>query len=152
MKKLCLALIMTVGFINVHAAVRCDSYETIQEAYDQGEVWGVLTSIDLHDCNPETIRSADAIRDYVVQLCELIEMRRFGECQVVHFGDDEKVSGFSMTQLIETSLISGHFANFTNTAYIDVFSCKLYDPTLVIDFTKKFFEAADATANIALRN
>jgi hypothetical protein len=34
-------------------------------------------------------------------------------------------------QLIETSLISAHFANLTNTVYLDVFSCKPYDPEVV---------------------
>ena len=103
--------------------------------------WGLLTSLDLYHCNPETIRSADKIRQYVFDLCDLIEMRRFGECQVVHFGEDERVKGYSMVQLIETSLISGHFANFTNAAYIDIFSCKPYDPEKVIRFTQTYFEA-----------
>jgi len=45
-----------------------------------------------------------------------------------------------MTQLIETSLISAHFANQSNTTYLDVFSCKAYDPKTVADFSKKFFK------------
>jgi hypothetical protein len=69
-------------------------------------------------------------------------MRRFGETQVIHFGEDERVAGFSMVQLIETSLISGHFANLTNAVYLDVFSCKLYDPQTVQDFAMEFFGAA----------
>ncbi len=43
-----------------------------------------------------------------------------------------------MTQLIETSLISGHFANKTNTVYLDVFSCKYYDPRAVGEFATEF--------------
>jgi hypothetical protein len=31
-------------------------------------------------------------------------MRRYGETQVVYFGDDPRVTGFSLTQLIATSL------------------------------------------------
>lgn len=103
--------------------------------------WGLLTSLDLYECNPETIRNAERIRQYVIELCDLIEMRRFGDCQVVHFGDDERVKGFSMVQLIETSLISGHFANYTNAAYIDIFSCKPYPPDRVAQFTRDYFEA-----------
>lgn len=102
--------------------------------------WGLLTSLDVYDCNPAIIRDAERIRRYVVELCDLIDMRRFGECQVVHFGEDERVAGYSMIQLIETSLISGHFANLTNAAYIDVFSCKPYDPEKVAQFTQAFFE------------
>ncbi|MBW2000065.1 MAG: S-adenosylmethionine decarboxylase [Deltaproteobacteria bacterium] len=103
--------------------------------------WGLLTSLDLYGCNPETIRNPEKIRLYVVELCDLIGMKRFGECQVVHFGKDKRVEGYSMVQLIETSLISGHFSNFSNSAYIDVFSCTLYDPDLLARFTKAYFEA-----------
>src|SRR3990167_4576172 len=102
--------------------------------------WGVSCSVDVKNCDPAIIRDAAKIKEYVVELCQLIEMKRFGECQVVHFGEDEKVAGFSMVQLIETSLISGHFANATNAAYIDIFSCKTYDPAVVAAFTKEFFK------------
>ncbi|MGD2126980.1 MAG: S-adenosylmethionine decarboxylase [Desulfobacteraceae bacterium] len=103
--------------------------------------WGVLTSLDLYECNPETIRDPEQIKRYVKELLELIDMKPFGECQVVHFGQEERVAGYSMIQLIETSLISGHFANLTNAAYIDIFSCKPYNSDQVLDFTKDFFQA-----------
>ncbi len=113
--------------------------------------WGIASSIDIYNCRPSTIRDADAIRRFVVELCDLIEMKRFGETQVVHFGEDEKVAGYSMVQLIETSLISGHFANLSNAAYIDVFSCKPYLPELVQDFSEKFFGGTHSTLNVTLR-
>jgi S-adenosylmethionine decarboxylase len=103
--------------------------------------WGLLSCIDLYECDPNIIRDAEAIKKFVVQLCDLIKMKRFGETQVIHFGEDERVAGFSMTQLIETSLISAHFANQFNTTYLDVFSCKTYDPEIVAEFAKKFFKA-----------
>jgi S-adenosylmethionine/arginine decarboxylase-like enzyme len=105
-------------------------------------IWGLASSFDLYECDPATIRDADKIRQFVVELCDLIQMRRFGETQVIHFGEDERVAGFSMVQLIETSLISAHFANLTNAVYLDVFSCKLYDPQTVQDFAMEFFGAA----------
>jgi len=104
------------------------------------EVWGISSSIDIYGCNPETIRNAEKIKEFVIKLCDLIKMKRFGETTVIHFGEDEKVAGYSMTQLIETSLISAHFANKTNTVYLDVFSCKLYSISAVKLFAKKFFE------------
>lgn len=113
--------------------------------------WGILTSVDLYGCNPQTIRNADEIRRFVVELCELIDMKRFGECQVVHFGQDERVAGYSMIQLIETSLISGHFANQSNAAYLDIFSCKPYDPDDVVEFSRKFFEAEFTEVHVARR-
>jgi hypothetical protein len=78
-------------------------------------------------------------------------MKRFGECQVVYFGEDERVQGYSMVQFIETSLISGHFSNLTDAAYIDIFSCKPYDPEKVARFTQVFFEAESCQIHITKR-
>jgi S-adenosylmethionine/arginine decarboxylase-like enzyme len=115
-----------------------------------GKAWGLCTAVDLQDCNPELIRDADSIKRYVVELCELIGMKRFGECQVVNFGEG-RVAGYSMVQLISTSLISGHFANDTNHAYLDIFSCKGYDPAVVESFSKEFFGARRSVATATLR-
>jgi S-adenosylmethionine/arginine decarboxylase-like enzyme len=114
-------------------------------------IWGIAASIDIYNCNPEKIRNADQIRNFVVELCKLIQMKRFGETQVVHFGEDEKVAGFSMVQLIETSLISGHFANLTNTAYLDVFSCKPYDTEDARIFSQEYFQGNRSIINVTKR-
>jgi S-adenosylmethionine decarboxylase len=113
--------------------------------------WGVATAVDLYGCDPGVIRDAGMIQDFVVQLCERIDMRRFGDCQVVHFGDEDRVAGYSMTQLIETSLISGHFANATHAGYLDIFSCKFYEPREVAEFAMAFFKADHYKLQISLR-
>ena len=118
---------------------------------EKEQVWGLASSIDIYECNPETIRDAEAIREFVAKLCDLIEMKRFGETQVVHFGEDERVAGYSMVQLIETSLISGHFANLTNAVYLDVFSCKPYDPETVKEFAEEYFGGAHSNLQVSLR-
>jgi S-adenosylmethionine decarboxylase len=122
-----------------------------KKAYDKQEPWGVLTSVDIYGCGQNIIRDAKMIEKFVKDLCETIEMKPFGNCQVVHFGEDEKIEGFSMTQLIETSLISGHFANATNTAYLDIFSCKFYEPRDVAQFAMSFFKGDHYKIQIALR-
>ncbi len=127
------------------------SFDKIKEDYQDVDAWGMETCLDLKSCCPETIRSAEKIKEYVVKLCELIDMKRFGECVVVHFGEDETVAGYSMMQLIETSLISGHFANLTNSVYINIFSCKPYDPHEAAEFTKEFFKAKSYETNVLLR-
>jgi S-adenosylmethionine/arginine decarboxylase-like enzyme len=125
--------------------------QSILEQAVEKSVWGIASSFDIYNCNPDTIRDAEKIKQFVVELCDLIEMRRFGETVVVNFGEDERVAGYSMTQLIETSLISAHFANLTNTVYLDVFSCKPYDPAIVEDFALKFFGGSRCITNVNLR-
>ena len=127
------------------------SFAKITHYYEKNQCWGLLSSIDAKNCNGNLIRSADAIKQFVIELCDLIKMKRFQETLVVNFGEDEKVAGYSMVQLIETSLISGHFANLTNSAYIDIFSCKLYDPYQAAEFTKHFFGASDVGINTCFR-
>src|SRR4051794_32434499 len=120
------------------------------ELVGEGKAWGLSTSVDLQHCNPTTIKSRAKIKAYVVELCELIGMKRYGDCQIVHFGDG-RVAGYSMVQLIETSLISGHFANDTNRAYLDIFSCKPFDPAVVEAFSRQFFSADDGVAHTTQR-
>lgn len=122
----------------------------VQKAIDTA-AWGIAASIDIYDCNPETIRDADKIKQFVIELCDLIEMKRFQDTLVVNFGEDERVAGFSMVQLIETSLISAHFANLTNAVYLDVFSCKPYDPNVVEQFAMKFFGGSRCLTQAKLR-
>lgn len=128
-----------------------DETRIIKEDYNAMNAWGILTSVDIHDCDPGLIRSASAIKDFVIQLCDLIEMKRFGEPVIVHFGEDERVAGYSMTQLIETSLISAHFANESNNVYLDIFSCKYYDPEKAVEFSKNFFKGKDSQFHVVLR-
>jgi S-adenosylmethionine/arginine decarboxylase-like enzyme len=78
-------------------------------------------------------------------------MKRFGKTQIVDFGEDPRVSGYSMTQLIETSLISGHFANQSRAAYIDIFSCKRYDPNIATEFSRDRFGAKRHKMNVTIR-
>lgn len=122
----------------------------VKQAVEQS-AWGIASSFDIYNCNRRTIRSAEKIRQFVVELCDLIEMKRFGETMVVHFGEDERVAGYSMVQLIETSLISAHFANQTNTVYLDVFSCKPYEPSVVAEFAQKFFGGTACITHSTLR-
>jgi len=127
-----------------------DGAKIMERAIAQ-EAWGIASAIDIYNCDPETIRNADEIRRFVAELCDLIEMKRFQQTQVVHFGEDERVAGYSMVQLIETSLISAHFANQTNSTYLDVFSCKPYNPEQVRDFAQRFFGGTHSILNVTLR-
>jgi|SRR6266498_4868841 len=118
---------------------------------DSAEYWGISSSIDLYECDLGLMQNADAIREFVKILCDRIKMRRYGETQVVFFGDDPRVQGFSMTQLIETSLISAHFADTSCAIYLDVFSCALYDPEDVAKFAADYFKAVTYNVNVVYR-
>lgn len=113
--------------------------------------WGLSCAVNVKDCDAMSIRSKEKIQDYVIQLCKLIDMKRYGDCQIIHFGTGNK-EGFSMIQFIETSSITAHFSNDNNAAYIDVFSCKEFDPALVASFTQEFFAGSSSSFTYSLRD
>ena len=116
------------------------------------EYWGISSSIDLYECDLSLMQDADAIREFVKILCDdQIKMKRYGETQVIFFGDEPRVQGFSMTQLIETSLVSAHFADASRAIYLDVFSCAPYDPEDVANFALEYFKAKHYNLNVAYR-
>lgn len=122
-----------------------------ENIYKHKDAWGLTASIDIHDCDPILIRDEHYVKKFAIDLCEHIDMKRYGDTVVVDFGEDEKVSGFSMIQLIETSLISGHFANQSNNAYIDVFSCKFFSPEKTSLFCIEYFKGKDYSLQVSLR-
>ena len=66
-------------------------------------------------------------------------MVAYGEPQVVHFGSGNK-TGYTLVQLIETSNICCHFVEENNSFYLDVFSCKPFEPQDVLDTVTKYFK------------
>lgn len=127
------------------------NYKNIKSHFQNNKCWGISTSVDAKNCDPELIRDKNQLKKFVDELCELIEMKKFGETQIIHFGKDKRVMGYSLIQFIETSLISGHFAEIDNSAYIDVFSCSLFDPYLLGQFIKNYFKSPEINIHIQLR-
>lgn len=113
--------------------------------------WGYSTHIDIYDCDPIILRSQNDIIGYVDTLCKMIDMKKFGSCIISHFGEDEKVKGYTFVQMIETSLISGHLVELTDEAHIDIFSCKQYDTQLALQFTSDYFKARKSKYQILER-
>lgn len=61
------------------------------DRFKKGDEWGLLTSIDLRDCDPQKIRSREVITQFSIDLCDHIKMKRFGDPIVVRFGADPRV-------------------------------------------------------------
>jgi S-adenosylmethionine decarboxylase len=116
------------------------------------QYWGLSSCIDLYECDLGLMQNAEVIREFARLLCDRIKMKRYGETQVVHFGDDPRVNGFSMTQLIETSLVSAHFAEESCAIYLDVFSCAPYDPKDAAEFALKYFKGKRYSLHVVERN
>ena len=128
------------------------SDEAVMKKYNDEKQWGLAVCIDLGECDHAKISSKEHITQFAIDLAKYIDMKRYGEPIVVFFGDAPKVQGYSLLQLIETSQISGHFAEDTDRCFIDVFSCKQFPPQKTAKFVQDYFGAKKMEYSISFRN
>lgn len=120
--------------------------------YKNEKHWGLLVSIDLGECDHSKISDGEYIAQFARDLADEINMKRYGEPYVVYFGAEPKVMGYSLCQLIETSMISGHFAEDTDRAFVDVFSCREFPPQKTAEYVQKYFGAKKMQYGISFRD
>lgn len=122
-----------------------------RKEYETERAWGLYSSVDVYNCNKKKIASEAAICLYTKELCDRLGVTRHGEPLMILFGNDPSIFGWSMAQMIETSLVSGHFIQLPRIAYVDIFSCKYYDAQKIIEFTVDFFGGDSYTFHSVLR-
>jgi len=89
--------------------------------------WGYHMILDASKCIAPKIRCRHNIKHFSDALVKRIDMVPYGKPKIVKFGSGNK-SGYTLVQLIETSNICAHFVEETNDMYLDVFSCKPFNP------------------------
>jgi S-adenosylmethionine/arginine decarboxylase-like enzyme len=112
--------------------------------------WGKHLILDAAGCRPGTISSAAQIYKFTKHLVKKIDMVAYGEPQIVMFGTGNK-KGYTLVQLIETSNITAHFVEETNDMYLDVFSCKEFDPHVVAGLVATYFDPQNVKTHMLYR-
>ena len=102
-------------------------------------MFGKHLVLDLKNCNHKKMITTSSMRQFVIDLCFLIDMNRFEETLIRRLGKG-KLEGYSLFQFIETSNITIHFEEIKNQVFIDLFSCKDFNENSVINFSKNYFE------------
>lgn len=106
--------------------------------------YGKELILDLHGCTATFDRPM--IKQYFVILCMKINMDR---CDL-HFWDYEDypeeykeapahLKGISAIQFIKTSNITIHTLDEMKRVYLNIFSCKDFDPKVVAGFSQEWF-------------
>ncbi len=114
--------------------------------------YGLELILDLHGCDVSKF-NRESIKAYFEQLCDLIDMQR----EDLHFWDDVDVAeadkqtsphtqGTSAVQFILTSSIVIHALDQMKAVYINIFSCKVYDPKVAEKFTVEWFNSREFSA------
>lgn len=92
--------------------------------------WGYHYMVNATGVDKRELKDYDRVYMFAKGLVKAIDMVAYGEPQIVDFGTGDK-AGFTLVQLIETSNICAHFVNELGQIYLDVFSCKNFDPKVV---------------------
>jgi S-adenosylmethionine decarboxylase len=116
--------------------------------------YGIELILDLHGCDVAKF-TRKSIRQYFERLCVLIDMKR----EELHFWDDVGVpeedkqtsphtQGTSAVQFILTSSIVIHALDQLGAVYINIFSCKEYNPEVAELFSVEWFSATDHSVRV----
>jgi len=112
--------------------------------------WGYHLILDSSKCMRSAIRSSSIITSFSDDLVKKIDMVPYGRPRVKHFGSGNK-AGYTLVQLIETSNIVAHFVEETDDMYLDVFSCKEYDPDIVKNVVSQYFKPLQMHSKFLVR-
>jgi len=116
------------------------------------KIFGYELIMDLYHCDVEVMKSKEKLTEYIVELCKLIDMKRYGEPTIEYFGTAKaETAGYSIVQLIETSSITGHFSDAWERIYLNIFTCKDFDHLAAVTFTKEFFKCGKSKYKLLVR-
>jgi S-adenosylmethionine/arginine decarboxylase-like enzyme len=138
--------------IDLRSKIKYDGNMILENGVTNDQ-FGLELIVDLYECDLEKISTEESIRNFMIKLCdEVIEMKRYGEPLIPHFGHESPItSGYSLVQLIETSLVSGHFSEYKRSVYLNIFSCKWFDTRRAARFSKIWFGAKRMKSKLVQR-
>jgi S-adenosylmethionine decarboxylase len=114
--------------------------------------WGETLTIDLGECDNDIIRDGNLIKEFMENLINKIGMKQYGNVLLERFAlHDTKVAGYSAMVFLETSSITSHYAEESNSVYIDIFSCSDIPRRIAIDYCMQYFKAKYVRSNFQVR-
>lgn len=118
----------------------------------ESKFWGKHLLLDCGNCDHDLIKSEENLKAFLLTLVNKIDMKAYGKPMLAHFAThDPSKGGYTICQMIETSLIDGHFVDATGDAYISVHSCKDFDPEDVKAVVQQFFNPKSIKEHVIYR-
>lgn len=110
-----------------------------------GEItFGMELIMDIDGCDPTVFTDPAALSRYLTELVERLKMKAYGLPFLKRFGlADPNTAGYTAIQPIETSSIVVHASEGLARVHINVFSCRIFDPADVMDYSEQFFRGTD---------
>jgi S-adenosylmethionine/arginine decarboxylase-like enzyme len=113
--------------------------------------YGLELIMDLKGCDLSGL-TQDRLTTFFIDLCVHIDMNRHGE--PMYWEDHSGIphlDGISAIQFVETSNIVCHALPILHAVYLNVFSCKEFDPESALEFCKKYWGATSDTHTVITR-
>jgi S-adenosylmethionine decarboxylase len=105
----------------------------------------------MSECN-EKIDSVDAIEQFFGDIITELKMKPLSEIMIKEVDSGEEGRGISAVQMITTSSITFHSDDDERSVYLDIFSCKEFDPKQALEFACKTFEPKEHAAQLIYRD
>ena len=104
------------------------------------DYWGYHLILDCGGCDPVKMADYSNVDQWIRGLVRDIDMQPIGEPHIEYTAAEyPDKAGFTVVQIIVTSSIVAHFVDDLGQIYLDVFSCKQFDHTVVEASMKKRF-------------
>jgi S-adenosylmethionine/arginine decarboxylase-like enzyme len=115
--------------------------------------WGYHLMVDCANCDRVQITNLDVIKEFISALIKACKMKVLGEMLIENLQTgDKNLFGYSVAQLIHTSSITCHFMDLSGDIYVDVFSCKPFNPEKVTTLITKFFMPEKMNKHFIIRD
>jgi S-adenosylmethionine/arginine decarboxylase-like enzyme len=122
--------------------------------------YGMELILDIHDCDISKSNRKD-IESFLEQLCKLIDIKRIELHWWDYAGNEEGYKrdwtdkpylvGTSCVQFIHTSSIVIHTIDPWKKVFMNIFSCKTFDPDVAQKFAAEFFKGTVVTNQVIVR-
>lgn len=116
--------------------------------------YGYELILDIHGCDASTFnrKSLDAYFEKLCKAIDMVKCERYWWDDVGVAPEEQQTSphtkGTSAVQFILTSTIVIHTLDLLGAVYVNIFSCKDFDPELASDFTAKWFKGKIVNSHV----
>lgn len=121
------------------------------EVHTPDQSWGLHLLIDCRKLNNK-INDEKDIKNFFSELIDALDMKPLTEFFCKKVDDKEEGRGISAFQMITTSHISMHFDDAGNNGFLDIFSCKKFEPRTVLKMVKEHFQPKQMMVQFVYRD
>jgi len=109
---------------------------------EEGKIYGMELILELFNCDLETISSKKKIQEFIKEASKKVKLNTYGPARIKRFmGGGLFGMGYSFLQFLSVSSMTGHFIENDSTAFLNVFSCSIFDDKEMAKYAKSFFKA-----------